>query len=182
MFGIVAIGIALAAAIILGKAAMQPDRYRVERSAVIDAPPAQVLPHLADFHKWRAWSPWEELDPNLKRTFSGAESGKGAVYEWEGNKKAGSGRMEITDVTPNRVVIQLDFLTPFEAHNVTEIDLKERTPGVTEVVWAMHGPQPFMFKMMKVFMNMDEMVGKDFTKGLAQLKAVVEGRGATAAR
>ena len=174
-------GLAAAIAAILVIAALKPPRFRIERSTVIDAPPTQVFPHVADFHKWRTWSPWDDLDPNLQRTFSGAESGKGAVYEWSGNKKAGSGRMEVTEARPERIVIQLDFLTPFAAHNITEIDLKERG-GVTEVVWAMHGPQPFMFKLMRVFMNMDEMVGKDFQKGLAQLKAVVEGRGAAAVR
>jgi uncharacterized protein YndB with AHSA1/START domain len=174
----VAIGLAVLVAVILVLAALKPPRYRVQRSTVIDAPPQRVFPLIADFRKWRSWSPWEGLDPNLKRTYEGPETGKGAVYGWDGNKAAGAGRMEIMEATsPSRVVIQLDFTRPFEAHNITEFDLTGRGAS-TDVSWAMHGPQPFMFRVMSVFMSMDKMVGKDFEKGLGALKAVAEGRAA----
>jgi uncharacterized protein YndB with AHSA1/START domain len=172
------LGIAVAAlvVIILVIAATKPARFRLHRSTVIDVPPEQIFPHLVDFRKWRAWSPWEELDPNLKRTYEGADVGKGAVYSWDGNKKAGSGRMAITDATaPERLTITLDFTRPFEAHNISEFELKRRGQA-TEVEWALHGPQPFMFRVMTVFVSMDKLVGKDFERGLAGLKAVAEGR------
>lgn len=172
------LGIALAAAIVvlLVVAALKPARFRVERRATIAAPPERVYPLIADFRKWREWSPWEGLDPELRRTFSGAETGRGAVYAWDGNKQAGAGRMEITDApAPTRVDIQLDFTRPFEAHNTTEFTLSPRD-GSTEVVWAMHGPQPFMLRLISIFMSMEKMVGKDFEKGLAALEVVAEER------
>ena len=178
MLQILAIVLGTVVAVILVVAALQPSRFRMHRSIVIQAPAQRIYPHVADFRKWRAWSPWEELDPDLKRAYEGPESGKGAVYRWDGNKQAGAGRMEITEAaSPTRVVIALDFTRPFEAHNTTEFDLASRGDA-TEVTWAMHGPQPFMFRVMSVFMSMDKLVGKDFEKGLARLKAVAEGTSA----
>ena len=178
MLQILAIVLGTAVAVILVFAAMQPSRFRVHRSTVIQAPPQRVFPHLVDFRKWQAWSPWEELDPDLRRTYEGEDTGKGAVYRWDGNKQAGAGRMEITEATsPSRVVIALDFTRPFEAHNTTDFDLAGRGDA-TEVTWAMHGPQPFVFRVMSVFISMDKLVGKDFEKGLAGLKAVAEGTSA----
>jgi hypothetical protein len=127
-----------------------------------------------DFKRWSDWSPWEKIDPALKRTHSGATSGRGAVYEWAGNKDVGSGRMEITDSSPaSKVVIKLDFLQPFEAHNITEFTLAPQGGG-TQVTWKMHGPAPFVTKLMQVFVSMDKMVGKDFETGLANMKAAAE--------
>src|SRR5262249_21781477 len=104
--------------IVLILAARQPDTFNIQRATTIQAPAEKVFALIQDFHAWGSWSPWEKLDPELKRTHSGAPAGKGAVYEWVGNKKVGQGRMEITDASPpNRVIIQLDFLKPFEAHN-----------------------------------------------------------------
>jgi len=159
---------------LLGFAARRPDTFRVERSATIAAPASRIFALLDDFHSWSAWSPWEKLDPGMQRTFSGAERGPGAVYAWSGNKKAGQGRMEITESdAPNRLAIQLHFIAPFEAHNTTVFTLVPDGGG-TRVNWAMHGNNSFGFKVMGMFMNMDRMVGGDFERGLANLKAVAE--------
>ena len=119
------VGILLAA--ILGFAATKPGTFRVERAKSIQAPPEKIFDLINDFHRWVSWSPWEKLDPAMKRTFAGAASGKGAVYEWAGNSKAGQGRMEITDAAPgSKVTIKLDFLKPFEGHNTAEFTLGTR--------------------------------------------------------
>jgi hypothetical protein len=166
--------IAAAIAGLLIYAATQPDSFAVQRSITIAAPADRVHGLIDDFKRWSDWSPWEKIDPALKRTHSGAASGKGAVYEWAGNKDVGSGRMEITDSSPaSKVVIKLDFLQPFEAHNITEFTLAPQGGG-TQVTWKMHGPAPFVTKLMQVFVSMDKMVGKDFETGLANMKAAAE--------
>ncbi|MBP9946497.1 MAG: SRPBCC family protein [Vicinamibacteria bacterium] len=166
--------IVLAIAIVLIFASTRPDTFRVERSGSIGAPPEKVFALIEDFHKWTSWSPWENLDPDLKRTYGGAEKGRGATYAWQGNAKAGEGRMEILEATPNsRVLIKIDFAKPFEAHNQVDFAITSEGGG-SRVVWSMTGPQAFMMKVMCLFMNMDNMVGKDFEKGLASLKAVAE--------
>ncbi len=155
-------------------AASRPDTFRIQRSASINATPEKVSALLADFHHWGSWSPWEKLDPALARKYSGAATGIGAVYEWEGNKKVGKGRMEITDLSENaRILIKLDFFSPFEAHNTAEFTLHQ-DGGTTNLTWAMYGPTSFPVKVMRLFMNMDRMVGKDFEAGLASLKALAE--------
>jgi uncharacterized protein YndB with AHSA1/START domain len=155
-------------------AARKPDAFRVQRATTIQAPPEKVFPLVNDFRAWESWSPWDKIDPNLKRTYAGPASGTGTVYEWRGNKKVGQGRMEIKEaVAPNRVAIQLDFLKPFEAHHRAEFTMTPRGGGTT-VTWDMHGRQPFLLKVMTLFMSMDKMVGKDFEKGLANLKALAE--------
>ena len=167
--------LALAVAAVLILASRKPDTFRVQRAITIDAAPERIFPLISDFHQWRAWSPWEERDPDLQRSFSGAASGKGAIYQWKGNKNVGSGRMEILDAPPpDRIVIKLDFISPFEAHNTAEFTLLPQG-GSTNVTWLMHGPAPLMSKVMQVFMNMDDMIGKDFAAGLARLKRVAEG-------
>ena len=166
--------LAFLVAAILGAAAIRPDTFRVQRSTVVNAPPDKVFRLLDDFHAWGSWSPWEKLDPGLRRTHSGAQSGKGAVYEWEGNPKVGSGRMEILESSPpTRLLIKLDFLKPFEAHNQAEFVLLAEGAS-TRVTWAMTGPQAYPMKLMGLFMNMDRMVGDDFEKGLASIKAIAE--------
>ena len=155
-------------------AATRPDTFRVQRAARIRARPEAIFPHLADFRRWEAWSPWEKMDPAMTRTHGGAERGVGAVYAWEGNKKVGKGRMEITAAAaPERLVIQLDFIAPFAASNVTEFRL-DPADGDTVVTWTMQGKSAYMMKVMGVFMSMDRMVGKDFEAGLANLKEVAE--------
>src|SRR3954464_5272357 len=177
MFDIVVailIVLALAIVVVLLLAQRKPDTFRVQRTATMEAPPEKIFAMISDFKQWRAWSPWEERDPNLQRSYSGAASGKGAVYEWQGNRNVGAGRMEILDApAPGRVVIQLDFLKPFEGHNTAEFTLLPQG-GSTKVTWLMHGPAPLLSKVMQVFMNMDRMIGRDFETGLANLKRAAE--------
>ena len=163
----------VAIAAVLVYAATRPDTFRIKRQASIQAAPDKIFALINDFRNWQSWSPWENMDPALKRSYSGAASGPGAVYEWEGNKKVGKGRMEIVEAVPSRVAIKLDFLKPFEAHNVAEFTLIPRG-GATDVIWAMHGPNLFIGKVMSLFFDMDRMVGKDFETGLANLKALAE--------
>ena len=159
---------------ILIYAATRPDTFRVQRSASIKAPPDKIFPLINDLHAWSAWSPYEKKDPAMKRTFSGAPNGKGAVYEWDGDKNVGKGRMEITDsASPSKVIIKLDFIKPFEGHNTAEFTMEPKGDN-TVVTWAMYGPSAFMMKVMGIFMNMDNMIGNDFAVGLANLKAVAE--------
>jgi uncharacterized protein YndB with AHSA1/START domain len=167
--------VAAAIAIFLIACAMKPNAFRIERSAVIDAPADRIHPMIDDFRRWPAWSPWETKDPGMARTFSGAANGKGAIYGWDGNRNIGAGRMEILESeAPRRVVIQLDFLRPFKARNTAEFTLKPEGSG-TRVTWAMFGPQPFIGKVMDTIMNCDRMIGREFEAGLAKLKADVEG-------
>jgi uncharacterized protein YndB with AHSA1/START domain len=143
--------------------------YEVTREATIPATRATVYALLVDFHEWRKWSPWEDLDPNLSRTYSGPDAGSGAVYEWSGNRKAGAGRMEITEaVEPSKVQIALQFLKPFRSSNTTTFELVERD-GATHVTWRMVGPKTLMTRVMGIFSSMDKLVGKDFETGLDRL-------------
>jgi hypothetical protein len=169
----IAVVVAVLIAGVLVFAATKPDTFRVQRSASIKAPPEKIAAVLGDFHAWQAWSPWEKMDPAMKRSYSGAEKGKGAAYAWEGNGKVGQGRMEITDAAPSRVALNLDFIKPFEAHNKVVFTLTPKGDA-TEVNWAMQGPVPYMAKIVHVFMDMDSMVGKDFEAGLANLKTITE--------
>jgi len=174
MFKYIGIAVVVVIAAVLALAATRPDTFRVERSATIKAPPDKVYALIDDFHQWQQWSPWERLDPAMKREHGGAPKGKGALYGWEGNKEVGKGQMEITEATaPSRVVIKLDFLAPFEAHNTAEFVLVPQGDATT-VTWAMFGPNLFIGKVMSLFASMDSLVGKDFERGLANLKAVAE--------
>ena len=160
--------------LILIFAATRPDSFQVERRITIQAPPDKVFALVNDFQHWTEWSPWEKLDPGMKRTHEGAAQGVGAVYSWNGNDQVGAGRMEIIKAdAPSQVDIQLDFLRPFEAHDITVFQLRPQGQG-TEFVWTMKGPMPFVSKLMSVFVSMDKMIGKDFEAGLANLKAVAE--------
>jgi uncharacterized protein YndB with AHSA1/START domain len=166
--------VAVLVASVLVVAATRPDDFSVQRSVSIKAPPEKIYPMLVDFRQWPAWSPWEKLDPEMKRSLSGPASGPGATYAWQGSSKVGAGRMEIKQVTaPTKVEIQLDFIKPFEGHNITDFTLVPRGDA-TEVTWLMRGPAPFVSKLMGVFVDMDKMIGKDFETGLANLKAASE--------
>ncbi|MDX6770350.1 MAG: SRPBCC family protein [Elusimicrobiota bacterium] len=155
-------------------AASRPDSFRVERRVFIKAAPEKVFPYLEDPKKTTEWSPWEKKDPALKKTFSGATKGKGAVYEWEGNNEVGAGRLEITEVVPNaKVVMDLRFLRPMKAENTAAYAVAPKDGGC-EVAWSIEGPMPFVSKVMFLFMDMDKMVGGEFEKGLADLKALAE--------
>jgi uncharacterized protein YndB with AHSA1/START domain len=174
MFIKILIGVVIVLAAVLIFAATRPDTFRVQRATSIKAPPEKIFALIDDFHNWGSWSPYEKLDPAMKRTQSGAASGKGAVYEWQGDSKVGQGRMEITDSSaPSKIVIKLDFIKPFEAHNIAEFTLEPKGDS-TNVTWAMQGPAPFVTKVIGLFCSMDNMIGKDFETGLANLKALAE--------
>lgn len=173
MLKIILIVIAVLIAIVLVLAARKPDKFRVERETRIKASPDKVFALINDFNRWGGWSPWEKMDPAMQRTFSGAAGGQGSVYEWKGNK-VGQGRMEILESEPStRITIKLDFVKPFEAHNITDFKLDPQGDE-TAVTWTMQGPAPFVTKIMHVFMDMDRMVGKDFAAGLENMKAIAE--------
>ena len=174
MLKIIGIAVVVLIVAVLILAATKPDTFRVQRQASIKAPPEKIFALISDFQRWGAWSPWEKKDPAMKRTFSATTSGKGAAYAWEGNKDVGQGRMEIAEaVAPSRLAIKLDFVKPFEAHNLVEFTL-EPAGEATNVTWAMRGDTPYFAKIIHVFFDMDSMVGKDFETGLANLKAAAE--------
>lgn len=149
------------------------DIYTVTRSATIAAPPERIHPLLVDFHEWRHWSPWEDVDPDMERTHDGAARGEGARYAWDGNRKAGAGSMEITEVEDDRVEVDLRFTKPFKATNTIIFRLAPVEAG-TEVTWEMTGRRTLMTRVIEVFRSMDRMVGPDFERGLSQLRAVAE--------
>lgn len=150
-----------------------PHAFRIERRTTIAAPAEKIFPLLNDLHAWRTWSPWEKLDPEMKRDYSGAAAGVGSAYAWE-STKAGAGRMEILEsVASSRLIVKLDFTKPMTAHNMVEFLVQPEGPA-TNVTWAMYGPQAFLHKLMGLVFNMDRMVGKDFEAGLFNLKAAAE--------
>ena len=170
------IAIAVPAVLIgfLAFVASRPATFRIERSALINARPETVFGFIDDFHRWAAWSPWEKLDPDMARTYEGPANGKGAIYGWKGGPKAGEGRMEILDApAASKVKIKLDFIKPFPANNTAEFTLAPDGAG-TKLTWAMYGGRPFMVKLMGLAFDMDKLVGNDFEKGLADLKAAAE--------
>lgn len=168
---IIAAGLVVA---ILSYAATRPDSFRIQRTFAINATPDKIFAWINDLHRWASWSPWEQKDPAMKKTHSGAPLGKGAVLEWDGNNEVGTGRMEVLDSIPaSKILIKLDFFKPFEAHNTAEFTLTPHA-GTTQVTWAMYGPQPFLMKVMGVFCSPDKVVGKDFEAGLANLKTLAE--------
>jgi uncharacterized protein YndB with AHSA1/START domain len=163
-----------AVAAVVAIASTRPDDFRIERSLRIDAPAERIYPLVNDLHRHLEWSPFEKKDPAMARRHSGAPAGPGAIYEWNGNAEIGSGRMEILESeAPERVAIQLDFFTPFEAHNTAEFLLRPDGDATT-VTWAMYGPQLFMGKVMSVFVDVDAMIGREFEAGLANLDAVTK--------
>ena len=161
-------------AMILLLAMSKPNSYHVERSATIQAPPDRIFNLINDFHNWPKWSPWEKLDPAMKKDMGGPPAGIGSYYGWEGNSKAGKGRMEITESDPpRRVKLDLNFIKPIKSNNVTTFDLEPKDSG-TNVHWTMDGPSPMMAKVMTLFISMDKLVGRDFEEGLANLKRAAE--------
>jgi hypothetical protein len=170
--------IVLALVALLAYASTRPDTFRLERSIRIDAPIVQVAEQIDDFRQWQTWSPWEHIDPPLQRTFSGAEAGVGAIYEWSGTGKAGAGRMEIVEMRTGSegglITIKLDFLKPFKASNTAEFLMVPTDHAGTDLTWSMFGPSPFVSKLMGVFVDFDKMVGKDFEAGLVALKRNAE--------
>ncbi|MGB7202712.1 MAG: SRPBCC family protein [Pyrinomonadaceae bacterium] len=154
--------------------AMQPSELKVTRSAVISAPPEKIFEQVNDFHKWEAWSPWEKLDPAMKKDFSGSPSGKGASYHWVGNDDVGEGRMTIAESHPSdHIKIDLDFIRPFAQKSVTDFNFKA-DGDKTNVTWTMTMQNGFISKAFGLLMDMDKMLGADFEKGLAQMKITAE--------
>jgi hypothetical protein len=172
MLTTIAIIVALAIAAILIYAATKPDSFSVQRSTAIAAPAQKIFPLIDDLHAHHAWSPFEK-DPAMKRIHSGTHHGRGAVYEWEGNREVGKGRLAITESTPSKITMALDMLKPFKASNTVEFTLAPNG-GATDVTWAMHGRQSYMAKLVSTFINCDKMVGSQFEQGLAKLKAIAE--------
>ena len=174
IIGILVAVIVVGVAGVLAFAATKPDSFRVQRATSIKATPEKIFPLLNDLHNFASWSPYEKKDPAMKRTHSGAPSGKGAVYEWDGDKNVGRGRLAIADSTPpSKVTLDLDMLAPLKAHNIVEFTLEPKG-DTTHVTWAMNGQVPYVAKIVHVFLNVDKMVGQDFEAGLANLKAVAE--------
>ena len=170
----IAVVVVLLLAVLLGLVATRPDTFRIQRAMRIKAPPDKIFALVSDFHRWGVWSPWERLDPAMSRTHSGAARGRGAVYEWDGNRQVGAGRMEITEASaPSTVVIKLDFVRPLEGHNVAEFRL-EPAGDATNVTWAMHGANTFIGKLIGVLVCMDRMIGAHFETGLTNLKTAAE--------
>jgi hypothetical protein len=149
------------------------DTFRIARSTTIAAPPERIAPHIEDFRAWEKWSPYEKLDREMKKTFSGAERGVGASYAWQGNSKAGAGSMTITSVTPQKIGIALHFTKPMRSENTAEFTFEPDGAG-TRVTWTMIGPRNLLMKVMGVFMNMDKMIGQAFEEGLGTLRQRVE--------
>jgi hypothetical protein len=169
------IGVVLVVAIagILLYATTKPDSFRVQRVVLINAPSDKVFPLINDIKAWTAWSPYEKKDPAMKRSYGAVTAGKGATYAWDGDKNVGQGSIEMIESGPRKIVIKLDFLKPFEAHNMGEFLLEPKGDS-TSVTWATYGPSPYMSKVIGTFINIDDMIGRDFAKGLADLKAAAE--------
>jgi len=171
----VAIALVVIVAGLLAYAASRPDAFRIQRSAGINAPAERIFPLIVNLKSMNTWNPFVEPDPAIKIAYSGPDSGKGAAHTWSGNSKVGEGRIEVTDAVPSsRVAMQLDMLKPMKAHNAVEFTLQPNGKTTT-VTWAMSGRQPFMAKLMAVFIDCDKMVGSQFEKGLGKLKAIAEG-------
>ncbi|HEU4459834.1 MAG TPA: SRPBCC family protein [Methylibium sp.] len=155
-------------------AATKPDSFRVERRTVIQAPPEKIYPLINDLQAFTSWSPYDRKDPAMKRSFSGPQAGPGALYAWDGNREIGAGSMQIVESrAPDKVLVKLDFVRPFKVQNHVEFLLAPQPAG-TEVTWAMHGPSPYVSKLMGTIFDMDKMIGRDFEAGLANLKALAE--------
>ena len=175
---VVVCALVLSVVVVLGYAATKPDAFHIARSTTIKAPPERIFPLINDLRSNVSWSPFEK-DPAMKRSFGETTVGKGATYAWDGNSDVGAGSIEITEATaPSKVAMRLDMVRPLEAHNDVEFTLDPGPDDTTKVTWAMHGEQPFLGKIMSVFIDCDEMVGSEFDKGLASLKALVEGQSA----
>ena len=162
---------ALGALLIL--AATRPGTFRVQRSASIKAPADKLHSLINDMKVFNTWNPYNLKDPNIKGEYQGPQAGPGAVYRFAGNKDVGKGSIAIVDTSPSKVTMKLDMLEPFEGHNIVEFIIAPKGDA-TEVTWAMHGPSPYLGKVIGLVFNMDSMIGRDFEAGLANLKARAE--------
>ena len=174
MIQIILIALAAIVLVFVAIVAIQPSEFRIARTATISAPAPAVFAQVNDFHKWEEWSPWEKVDPALKRTYEGAPAGTGAIYSWAGNNQIGEGRMTITESRPSDLIrIKLEFLKPFAATHTAEFTFKPEGDQ-TAVTWSMTGKNKFIAKGIGLLMNMDKMIGGQFERGLVQMKSVVE--------
>ncbi len=170
----IVLAIVVLIAVLCSFAAMKPKTFRIQRSIAIKAPPETVFALINDIHNWPRWAPQDKQDPSLRRSYSGAACGKGAVSDWEGNGNSGKGRMTITrSDSPSNISVQVDFIKPFEAHNRNEFTLD--SDGVTtKVTWTMEGTNLYVMRLMSIFVNMDKKMGKHFERGLESLRSVAE--------
>ena len=174
MLKMIGIALAVTVGVVLAVAATRPNDFRVQRSASIKAPAEKIFPHINDLHAFNSWNPFSKKDPNVKGSYSGAVSGAGAAYAFEGNSEVGRGRIEITDSRPaSEVRMSLHMLAPMEGRNVVEFTLRPREDS-TSVTWAIQGPMPYISKVLSLFCDLDAMIGKEFENGLAELKTIVE--------
>ena len=177
MLNWILIAVAALVALFVVIVALQPSDFRIERRAAMAASAPAVFAQVNDLQNWRAWSPWEKLDPQLKRTYEGPAAGTGAQYAWAGNKDVGEGRMTIVESRPGELVrIKLEFFKPFAATNTAEFSFAPDGKGGSAVTWSMSGQNNFVARAICLFVNMDRMVGGQFEQGLAQMKTVVEKR------
>lgn len=169
----IAIAVIVIIALVLIYASTKPDTFHVERSINIKAAPEKIFALINDFHLWNDWTPYNK-DPAMKKTYSGNDRGVGAHYAWEGNKEVGKGEISITETTPpNKIVMDLHMIEPFEGHNVATFTLSAAGDS-TKVTWSLDDKQKFIVKVIGIFMNMDKMIGGDFETGLARLKVTAE--------
>lgn len=167
-------GLAAVIVLIIVFASTRPSSFSLARSTTINSTPDRVFPLINDFHRWADWSPWEKIDPSMKREFAGPVSGVGAAYSWDGNSKAGAGSMQITrSDMPSKIDVNLNFTRPFKANNLTEFTTTQ-SGNSTVVTWKMSGPLDLFGKVFHLFANMEKMVGGDFEKGLASMKEIAE--------
>jgi uncharacterized protein YndB with AHSA1/START domain len=175
MLAKILIGLVVVVVVAAVVVAQQPSTFRVARSAAIAAPPAQVFPQVNDLHNWEAWSPWLKADPAARTSYEGPRAGAGAVFTWSGNGNVGEGRMTITESRPNEVIrLRLDFMRPFKSTSTAEFTFRPEGQR-TVVTWSMSGENSFPARAIHLFMDMDKMIGGNFEKGLAEMKAVAEG-------
>jgi Polyketide cyclase / dehydrase and lipid transport len=174
MLKIILLVIALLIVGVVVFASTKPNVFSIARKLHIKASPEKIFAEVNDFNRWKSWSPWERKDLAMQRIFSGPTSGVGTIYEWNGNKNVGQGRMEILESNASqKLIIKLDFFKPFEAHNIAEFNFTSDGDG-TLVSWEMRGPQIFIGKLMSVFIDCDKMVGPDFEAGLRNLQKLTE--------
>lgn len=155
--------------------ATRPADYQVERQITLSSSASVIFSKINNFHEWQDWSPWEKLDPTMKKTYAGSSAGVGAIYSWEGNKSVGKGKMTIIESTPyEKILIRLEFFEPWVATNTTTFSIVPTAAGTFTLKWRMVGQNNFIGKIFSLFMNMDKMVGSDFEKGLRNLKELTE--------
>ena len=178
MITTILISLAASAAIFAAVVASRPNQFRITRSASISAPPDVVFAQVNDLRSFQNWSPWAKRDPNARMTFEGPRAGTGAVFKWAGSKEVGEGVMTVVESVPRELVrFRLEFLRPFSATNTAEFTFEGQNDQ-TRVTWSMFGQSRFMCKAIGLFVNMDEMCGRDFEKGLANLREIAEAQAA----